>query len=68
MGIGLETWSSVGIVGELQYCSNNAISPGASYFTFINPVVCNKLGNDGAVCTSTSSYYRLSLGHLAQDH
>jgi hypothetical protein len=28
---------------------------GASFFNFINPVVRNKLGSDGAVCTSTSS-------------
>ena len=55
-------------VGEHQYCSKNDATPGASYFTFINQVVCNKLGSDGAVCTGTSSYYRLSLGQLPQDH
>jgi len=42
-------------VGGLQYCSNNATTPGASFSNFINPVVRNKLGSDGAVCTSTSS-------------
>ena len=52
--------------GELQYCSNNATTPGAPYFTFINPVVSNKLRIDGVVCTSNSSYYRLSLDQLAQ--
>ena len=36
-----------------------------SYFTFINPVVCNKLGSEGAICTSTSSYCTLSLDQLA---
>jgi len=41
--------------GGLQYCSNNATTPGASFSNFINPVVRNKLGSDGAVCTSTSS-------------
>jgi len=42
-------------VGGPQYCSNNAATPGTRFFNFINPVVCNKLGSDGAVCTSTSS-------------
>ena len=41
--------------GELQYCSNNATTPGASFSNFINPVVRNKLGSDDAVCTSTNS-------------
>ena len=42
-------------VGELQYCSNNAATPGTPVFNFINPIVRNKLGSDGALCTSTSS-------------
>ena len=41
--------------GGLQYCSNNAATPGTPFFTFINPVVRNKLGSDGAICTSNSS-------------
>ena len=41
--------------GGLQYCSNNAATPGTPFFTFINPVVRNKLGSDDAACTSTSS-------------
>jgi len=53
-------------IGEHQYCSNNVANPGAPYFTFINPVVRNKLGSDSAVCTSTGSYCRLSLGQQAQ--
>ena len=40
--------------GESQYCSNNATTLGTPFFNFINPVVHNKLGSDGAVCTSTS--------------
>jgi len=54
--------------GELQYCNNDAATPGTPYFTFINLVVRNKLGRDGAICTSTSSYCRLSLDHLVQVH
>ena len=52
--------------GELQYCSNNVATPRASFFTFINLVVRNKLGSDDVVCTSTSSYCKLSLDQLAQ--
>jgi len=47
--------------GELQYCHNNVVTPRASFFIFINLVVRNKLGSDGAICTSTSSYCRLLL-------
>ena len=47
--------------GGLQYCSNNATTPGAPFFNFINPVVRNKLGSDGAVCTSTSSCHSCHL-------
>ena len=43
------------VFGELQYCINNATTPGTSFSNFINPVVRNKLGSDGAVCTSTIS-------------
>ena len=53
---------------ELQYCNNDVATPGTPYFTFINPVVCNKLGSDSAICTRTSSYYMLSLDQLAQIH
>jgi len=52
--------------GELQYCNNNVATLKASFFTFINLVVRNKLGSDGVVCTSTSSYCRLSLDQLEQ--
>jgi len=52
--------------GGIQYCSNNAATLGTPFFTFINPVVRNKLGSDGAICTSTSSYHRVSLDQLAQ--
>jgi len=53
--------------GGFQYFSNNAATPGTPFFTFINPVVRNKLGSDGAICTSTSSCSRLSLNQLAQE-
>ena len=43
------------VIGEPQYCSNNAATLGTPFFNFINSVVHNKLGSDGAVCTSTSS-------------
>ena len=49
------------VTGDHQYCSNNATTAGTSYFNFINPVVRNKLGSDGAIYTSTSSYYKVSL-------
>jgi len=52
--------------GEHQYYNNNVANPWTSYFIFINPVVHNKLGSDGVVCTSTSSYCRLSLYQLVQ--
>jgi len=40
--------------GELQYCSNNATTPGASCLYLYQPRSSYKLGSDGAVCTSTS--------------
>ena len=43
------------LIGELQYCSNNATTPGASYLSFYQPGSSYKLGSDGVVCTSTSS-------------
>ena len=46
---------------ELQYCSNNATTPGTSFSNFINPVVRNKLGSNSAICTSTSSCHDCHL-------
>ena len=40
--------------GELQYCSNNATTPGASCLYLYQPGSSYKLGSDGAICTSTS--------------
>jgi len=60
-GVSDEEWKKLDlkekstICGGPQYCSNNATTPGTPFFNFINPVVRNKLGSDGAVCTSTSS-------------
>jgi len=57
----LHIWVRVGesicliVNGGRQYCNNNAATPGAPFFNFINSVVRNKLGSDGVVCTSTSS-------------
>ena len=51
--------------GGPQYCSNNAATPGTPFFNFINPVVRNKLGSDGAICTSSSSCRSC---HLVSSH